>query len=65
MTALQDIHMRTFNLLCVHARNVDSDGNIINKELEPISGEIKSAMWDLVDAIDKESRDGKTQTTMG
>ena len=49
-----DIYLQTLNLLRTHARNVDSDGNIIDSELEPVSAEIKCVMWDLVDTIEKE-----------
>lgn len=58
MTELRDIHGRVYNLLHTHARNVDDNGNIIDKELEPISDEVKCAMWDLIDIIDKELKGG-------
>ena len=56
---LQDIKTRMESLLRLHAHNFDSSGRTINKELKPISNEIKHAMWDLVDAIKEESKDGK------
>ena len=58
MTALQDIHGCVYNLLRIHARNIDDNGNIIDKELEPISDEVKCAMWDLINIINQESKDG-------
>ena len=58
MTALQEIHACVYSLLHVHARNIDDNGNIINKELEPISDELRYAMEDLLDILENESKDG-------
>lgn len=43
-------------ILRTHANNVTNNGDIINKEMIPISDEIKSAMWGLVDAVEKEQK---------